>query len=130
MPDSRAIRMRAVLDGTYLIVFAGFLLVVAAFTRDRACVDHLNLIPGIARRPVLAWLLAVMYVLGYAWAAVAYALTVREAGALFPTVNQAHAIWGEKWPRPVLLLIVALVDYTPSAVLRTIAKLAGICGAA
>jgi hypothetical protein len=127
MSDSRAIRIRAVLNGTYLIVFAGFLFVVAAFTRDRACFDHLNLVPGLARRPVLAWLVAVMYVLGYSWVAAAYALTVRESGALLPTLNQGHAIWNSNWARPVSLLLVVLVDYTPTPLLRAIAKLVGIC---
>ncbi len=129
MSDSRAIRLRAVLNGSHLIVFAGFLFVVAAFTRDRACLDHLNLLPGLARRPVLAWLVAVTYVLGYSWAAAAYALTVKESGALFPTLNQGHAIWNRNWARLVSLLIVMLVDYTPTPLLRAIAKLAGICGA-
>lgn len=127
MADSRAIRTRARLNAAYLIVFPGFLFVVAAFSRERACFDHIGLLPGVARQPALAALLALVYVLGYSWAAAAYAVTARDTRALLPTLAQAHAIWGSAWWRPASLLILLLVDYTPPPLLRAVARLIGVC---
>lgn len=127
MSDEHGVAGRVLLDRIYAIVLTGFLFAVAGFTRDRACFDHLNLLPGIARTPALAWLVAVLYVLGYCWIAAAYALTVRETGKILPRLNQARAFWGGSWPRVLLMLAVLLIEYIPPSVIRAIAATLRIC---
>ena len=116
--------LRTLLDRTFWVVLAGFVAVVAAFTRDRACADHLNLLPQAAMRPALAWAIAVAYASAYAWLALAIAVTVGETGSLVPRLHEVRAVWGRTW-RLALLLLVFVVDYLPPAVLRVGATLCG-----
>jgi hypothetical protein len=116
--------LRTFLDRTFWVVLAGFVVVVALFTRDRACADHLNLLPQAAGRPPLAWAIAVAYASAYAWLALALAFTVSETGSLVPRLHQVRAVWGGTW-RLALLLALFVLDYLPPPILRAAGSLCG-----
>ncbi len=116
-----------VLRKTSWPVLMAFILIVAAFTRDRACFDRLNLLPSVAQTASLAWVIGGMYLSGYCWIVLAYAVTVRQTGSLLPPLAQARALWGRTWSRVVLLLVVLVVDSTPPSLLSAIARLLKVC---
>jgi len=116
--------MRRVLDRSYWVVCLAFCLVVAAFTRDRVCADHLNLLPAVASRPPLAWAVAAAYMSGYCWVVAAYAATVRATGTLLPDMVAVTNVWSRPWRFGVLAAGFVL-DYLPPALLRVGA---GLCG--
>lgn len=118
------IRLRAILKRSCWIAGIAFALVVVAFTRERACGDHLNLLPSLAGRAGLAWLVALAYTAGYVWIALAYAVTVAVAGTVLPGAGDLRNVWGRTWPYAGILAVVAL-DYLPPAVLSAAA---GLCG--
>jgi hypothetical protein len=115
------------LPRSYWIVLLGFGVVVAGFTRDRACVDHLNLLPSIAGRPALALLAGIAYLSGYGWLAAAYAATVAETRELLPTVRELSVVAGVSRWRLVLLLATVVVEFLPLQVVRGAGNLLGAC---
>jgi hypothetical protein len=121
--------LRGMLDATYWIVAAGFLAIVVAFSFDRACSDHLNLLPAAARRPALAWPIAVVYLSGYGWIALAYCAIVGQTGSLLPRPGAARAVWPEYITKTILMIAIAALDLTPPAVLSAIGRFAGVCRA-
>ena len=119
-----AVLVVAILKRSSWIVGIAFLIVVAAFTRERACGDHLNLLPGLAGQPGPAWLVAVAYTAGYAWTALAYAVTVAVAGTVLPGAGDWRRVWGRIWPYAGILAVVVL-DYLPPPILRAAGSLCG-----
>ena len=112
---------------SYWMALIGFGVVVAAFTRDRACADHLNLLPSIAGRPSLALLAGIAYLMGYCWLAAAYAAAVAATGRLLPAPRDISAVAGVgRWGLMLLLALVA-VEFMPLQAVRGAGKLLGVC---
>jgi hypothetical protein len=125
--DDAISRYRHVLESTYWPVCIGFIGVVWAFTRDRACADHLNLLPVISHDMILAVLAAIVYVSGQVWLVGAYALLVFASGELIPRMSDVSRLYSTMRPRIVLLLAVLAIEYAPAALLKTIANAAALC---
>jgi hypothetical protein len=109
-------------------IFLALLLVVAGFTRDRACFDRYHLLPGLDRHPVLAWMVAMTYVLGHCWLAAVYVCTVVQTGEVVPRWRAARAASGVAWWQVVPMLALVVLEYAPSALWKQIALSAGLCG--
>jgi hypothetical protein len=112
---------------SYWMALFGFGVVVAAFTRDRACADHLNLLPSIAGRPSLALLAGIAYLTGYCWLAAAYAAAVAATGRLLPAPRDMSVVTGVGRLGLSLLLALVAVEFMPVQALRAAGNLLGVC---
>jgi hypothetical protein len=127
MSSEGRLAVRVILERSYWFVLIGFGMILAGITRDRACFDHLNLLPSIAARPALAWLAGLVYLSGYCWIVTAYLFTVSETGRLLPGVSGVNRIAGGGW-RIGLLLALIVADYLPLQIVRRAGSLIGLCG--
>jgi hypothetical protein len=128
MSSEGPLAVRVILERSYWFVLIGFAVILAAFTRDRACFDHLNLLPSIAARAGLAWLAGLVYLSGYGWIATAYLFTVSRTGKLIPGASDVHSIAGAGLWRVGLLLALVAADYLPLQVVRRVGSVLGLCG--
>jgi hypothetical protein len=105
--------------GPLFIVLAGRLAV------DRACADPYNLVPVLASRPVVAWTMAVVYVLAHVWLLGLYLEASSSTSLLVPTPRSIRTLWGsDRWKVWALLLAVA-VEYAPLAVVSIAGRACG-----
>src|SRR5688572_13453664 len=101
---------------TWWGVFPVFLAIVAAFTRDRMCLARLTLLPSIATRPTLAWLVACMYLAAHVWLLVAYVATALYARDLIPNLQVARAGWRRDWRRVLAMILLMAIEYAPASI--------------
>jgi hypothetical protein len=113
---------------TWWPICAGFALVVAAFTRDRACFGRYHLLSGLDHHVALAWDVAIAYVLGHAWLVAVYASVVLETGDVVPSGHDAAKVLGVAWWQLALMLVIAFVEYAPAILWQGIAHSVGVCG--
>jgi hypothetical protein len=127
-PDDRAPggAMRA-LRLTWWIVCPAFLVVVLVFIRERACFDRHYLLPAVSTKPLLAWLIAGIYLAAHGWLVAAYGMTVARTGTLLPRPAQARAIWGGMWLMLLAMLTLFVLENAPGEVWAKIARITG-CG--
>jgi hypothetical protein len=109
-------------------ICVAFALVVAAFTRDRACFGRYHLLPGLDHQVALAWNVAIAYVLGHAWLVAVYAAVVVETGDVVPSRHDAVKALGVPWWQLALMLTIAFVEYAPAILWQRIAHVVGLCG--
>ncbi len=121
-------RVWLALGVTWWPLCAAFALVVAAFTRDRACFGGYHLLAGLDQQLALAWPIAIAYVLGHAWLVAVYACVVLETGEVVPSARDAAKTLGVAWWQLALMLLIAVVEYAPAIVWHGIARGAELCG--
>jgi hypothetical protein len=108
---------RAILSRTWWAIGPGYVLLTARLAVDRACRDPNNLVPALASRPVIAWVLAAVYVLAHVWLLLAYLQAAAAASSLAP-LGAVGAIWRhEQWKVWVLTAAIA-VEYAPLALFK------------
>ena len=113
---------------SWWMVFCGFAGVVLVFIRERACFDRLDLLPSVATRPALAWMLATFYLLAHCWLLAAYVLTVQRTSRLLPRFRQISAVWGAGRIKLLLMLALFAVEYAPASLWTVLGRLGGVCG--
>jgi hypothetical protein len=116
------------LQRSWWIVFWGFAAVVLVFIRERACFDRLDLLPSVATRPALAWMLATLYLLAHCWLLAAYVLTVQRTDQLLPRFRQISAVWGAGLIQLLLMLALFALEYAPAGLWTSLGRLSGACG--
>jgi hypothetical protein len=109
-------------------IFLTFLLVIAGFTRDRACFDRFHLLPGFDRHQTLASIIVLIYVLGHGWLVAVYACLVAQTGEVVPRWRTARAAIGVAWWQGALMLALLAIEYAPGVLWRQIAQAADLCG--
>jgi hypothetical protein len=113
---------------TWWPIGAAFAVVVAAFTRDRACFGRYHLLPGLDHQVGLAWDVAIAYVLGHAWLVAVYASVVVQTGDVVPSRHDAAKALGVPWWQLTLMLAIVCVEYAPAILWQGIGRAVGLCG--
>jgi hypothetical protein len=99
-----------------------FALLVARLTVERACAAPYELLPTTTSVPLLAWMLAGLYVGAHAWMAAAYLLTVERTGALIPTISAVRAAWRGQAVKLLLAAAVLATEYAPIPMWRAVGQ--------
>ena len=100
-----------------------FAMLVARLCVDRLCGAPYELLPSATTVPILAWLLAGLYVAAHAWLVAAYLLTVEAAGALLPTWSALRTAWRGHLPKLVLATVIFAIEYAPVSLWRVIGNM-------
>jgi hypothetical protein len=110
---------------SWWVIFPGFLVVVLALVRDRACFDRTYPLPDVATRPMFAWLVAGVYLFAHGWLVAAYGFTVSETRRLLPRIEQVRQTWGPAWPQLLATIGLFALEYGPVKVWTGIARVTG-----
>jgi hypothetical protein len=118
-------RGRRWLSALWWPIGPAFALVTTRFAIDRACGDPYYLVPTLASRPLVAWMVAAVYVLAHIWLLLAYLDAARTTASLLPTYDAVNGMWGRHLWKPALLVVATAIEYAPMALFRAAARLCG-----
>jgi len=114
--------LRTALTWAWWPIMPPFAVLVLRLDGERACDSPYELLSAATSIPVLAWLLATIYVAAHAWLFAAWLVTATHADTLVPSLRSVRLLWGRQaWMLAVTAAIFVL-EYWPVPLWRAFGR--------
>jgi hypothetical protein len=114
--------VRTALTWAWWLIMPPFAVLVLRLDVERACAAPYELLPVATSIPMLAWLLAGLYVAAHALLFASWLVTAIHADALVPPLATIRAVWGRQiWMLAVTAAIFVL-EYWPVPLWRALGR--------
>jgi hypothetical protein len=119
--------LRTALTWAWWLIMPPFAVLVVRLDAERACAAPYELLPTATAIPVLAWLLATLYVAAHALLFAGWLATSFCADALVPARSAVRRIWGRQTWMVVVTAAIFVLEYWPVPAWQALGR---VCGCA
>jgi hypothetical protein len=114
--------VRTALTWAWWLIMPPFAILVLRLDVERACAAPYELLPAATSIPMLAWLLAAIYVAAHALLFAGWLVTAVHADALVPPLATIRAVWGRQVWMLVVTAAIFVLEYWPVPLWRALGR--------